>query len=108
MPKDARYDPMEETPRHRRKHKRKRVRSDHKHDYELVCVDSSMFVRSGGETEHLYESAERCRVCGRVARYRFDQWRGEPPKGLRLFKTCYVTDTWHIPKETEVADGQED
>ena len=24
MPKNARYDPMEEAPRHRRKHKRKR------------------------------------------------------------------------------------
>ena len=104
MPKDARHDPMEEAPRHRRRRKHRHVKADHKHDYELVCIDSGMVAHFGGRTERIYQSAERCRICGRIGRYRLDEWRGEPPEGLRRFKTDGVLDTWVVPDEKEVKE----
>lgn len=104
MPSDARNDPLEEPPRHRRKRKRRRIRSDHKHDYELVCIDSGMMVRFGGQSERIYQSAERCRICGRIGRYMLDEWHGKPPEGLRMFRTDGPLDTWGVPDDREVTE----
>lgn len=104
MSSDARHDPMEEPTHYRRKRKRRHVRSDHKHDYELVCIDSGMMARFGSHRERIYEGAERCRICGRIGRYRLDEWRGEPPEGLRRFKTNGVLDTWIVPDDKEVKE----
>ena len=104
MPSDARYDPMEEAPRHRRKRKRRHVRADHMHDYELVCIDSGMVVRFGGQSERIYQSAERCRICGRVRRYWISEWRGKPPEGMRMFRTDGPLDTWVVPDDREVTE----
>jgi hypothetical protein len=104
MSSDARNDPLEEPTHYRRKRKRRHVRSDHKHDYELVCIDSGMVARFGGHKERIYQSAERCRICGRINRYWLSEWRGAPPEGLRMFKTDGVPDTWFVPDDTEVKE----
>ena len=86
MPSDARNDPMEEAPRHRRKRKHRPVRSDHKHDYEKVCIDAHDKVWIHGEGTHrYYRIGERCRVCGRLASCSsFDHLR-EPPEDMPLY-----------------------
>ena len=65
----------EEPPRHRKRAKRTHVRSDHKHEYEQVCIDTHAY----------YYVADRCRVCGRLQDARLMPDLHEPPDGMRLF-----------------------
>ena len=75
----------EEPPRHRKKVKKPHVRSDHRHEYEQVCIDGHGFVFSHGTKTPLYWVGRRCRICGRLqdAKLRYDLH--EPPEGMRLF-----------------------
>lgn len=80
------YDPLpEDAPRHRKKAKKRHVRSDHRHEYEDVCVDTGSYeVRHGGERHPYYSVARRCRVCGRLL-YVKSSLR-EVPDGMKLFR----------------------
>ena len=75
----------EEPPRHRKVSKKRHVRSDHKHEYEQVCIDGHGFVFSHGTKKPLYWVGRRCRVCGRLQDARMRPDLHEPPEGMRLF-----------------------
>ena len=101
------YDPLpEDGPRHKKKAKRKHVRSDHKHEYEEVCIDAHAHVyRRGVGRVHVYFMGTRCRVCGRLHDLRLGGSITEPPKGMRLFEvggTFALIDMRVLPDETEV------
>ena len=85
---DHKYKPLpEEAPRHRKKAKKRHERSDHKHDYEEVVVDSpnACSVRRDGRHK-AYHKATRCRICGRVYDMRMHAFEDEPPAGMRMFR----------------------
>ena len=66
----------EESPRHRKKARKPHVRSDHKHEYEQVCIDTHAY----------YYVVDRCRVCGRLDDVICKPDMLEPPDGMRLFE----------------------
>ena len=74
------YDPIpEDGPRHRKRPKREHVRSDHRHEYEDVCIDAQTFVRGLPR----YYIGRRCVICGRLQ----DTSRtvADIPEGMRVF-----------------------
>lgn len=81
------YDPLpEEGPRHRKKAKKRHVRSDHRHDYETVCVDAHSFLLHHGTRRPLYHIAYRCKVCGRLRDSHVVRDIHEPPEGMPLYE----------------------
>ena len=80
-------DEGEESPRHRKHAKKRHVRSNHRHDYECVCIDSHSFVNHGGVRTPYYHVGERCRECGRMRNVWARRDLHEPPEGMRLFDT---------------------
>lgn len=81
------YDPLpEDAPRHRKKSKKKRVRSDHKHEYETVCIDAhnEQVTREGRFPS--YCLGTRCRICGRLQDVKWWQSIREPPDGMPLYE----------------------
>lgn len=80
------YDPLPEEPRHRKKAKKRHVKSDHKHEYEEIAIDAGTYTISMGERRKNYHMGMRCRVCGRLHNVRFSNWREEPPEDLPLYK----------------------
>lgn len=82
------YDPLpEDGPRHRKKARKRHVRSLHKHEYEDVCVDTHSYIlMRGGEKRQYLHVARRCKVCGRVSDTRAMGGLSEPPDGMRLFE----------------------
>lgn len=104
MTKDARNDPMEESPRHRSKRKRRHVRSDHKHVYEQVCVDDGSYVVERGVRRPRYCVAKRCSVCGRLGDLDIGGL-DKPPKGMPLYRVNDWMELWrerYLPKSAEV------
>ena len=80
------YAPLpEEGPRHRKRAKKAHVRSDHRHEYEDVCVDAHTYTVTREGRFPAYYVAERCRICGRVGDVRGCR-NHEPPDGMRLFE----------------------
>lgn len=85
------YDPLpEDAPRHKKKAKKKRVRSDHRHEYETVCVDDHTFVHKGDKRVPEMHTARRCKICGRIGDVWFRGNLREPPDGMPL----YEVDGW--------------
>ena len=81
------YDPMpEDAPRHRKKSKKKHVRSDHRHEYEEVCVDADSYCITGNGRFNAYHLAVRCKVCGRIQNIRLWRFDNEPPMDLPLYR----------------------
>lgn len=100
------YDPLpEDGPRHKKKPKKKRVRSDHKHEYETVCIDMHSLVYTHGKKIPYLYLGKRCRICGRMA-----DWRGrsdlqEPPEGMPFYVVpdwTYLWDNKVLPSDMEV------
>ena len=79
------YEPLpEDSPRHRKKAKKRHVRSDHKHVYEEVCVDTgSCSIYRMGKKVPFFHVAKRCSVCGRIKSSRIRE--GEPPEDTPLY-----------------------
>ena len=100
------YDPLpEDGPRHKKKAKRRHVRSDHKHEYETVCVDAHSFVWSGGARVPYMDIVRRCKVCGRVGDVQFRSDLHEPPEGMPLYEVDswdYLLDHKELPEERRV------
>lgn len=94
MTSEYKYAPIPDEPRYRKKSRKVHVRSDHKHDYETVCVDAhSVVFRNGGKVPYLHVG-ERCRICGRMA-----NWRGctdlqEPPEDMPFYVVSDWTYLW--------------
>lgn len=81
------YDPLpEDAPRHRKMSKKRHVRSDHKHEYEDVCVDAHSHGITFGGTVRLYHRATRCKLCGRLQNVRFWAFEDEPPEDMPLYE----------------------
>jgi len=80
------YDPLPEEPRHRKKAKKRHVRSDHRHDYEEVAIDAGTFTASGGERYKNYHKGMRCKVCGKLHDVRFWWSHEEPPEDMPLYE----------------------
>lgn len=81
------YDPLpEDAPRHRKKARTRRVRSDHRHEYEDVCIDAHAAVYRHGERRRVYYTGTRCRVCGKLADVRMGASLYEPPEGMALYE----------------------
>lgn len=86
------YDPLpEDSPRHRKKTKKKHVRSDHKHDYETVCIDTHSYLRKCGVRRKYYSLAKRCKICGRIGDMKMWTRFHEPPEDMPLYD---VVDFW--------------
>ena len=101
------YDPLpDDGPRHRKKAKKRHVRSDHKHEYEVVAIDfHSCVIRRGVRFPYL-ATASRCKVCGRLGDMRMHAIEGtNPPEGMRLFEVggfFELLDMKAIPDDMEV------
>ena len=99
------YDPLpEDGPRHKKKAKREHVRSDHRHEYEEVCIDAHLYAIGHAGRFTYYDVVKRCRLCGRVGGLVRTCIR-KPPDGMRLFKVDDVHNLWHmkvLPDELEV------
>lgn len=98
------YAPLPEEPRHKKKAKKKHVRSDHKHIYEKVAVDahSSVISAKKGRRPYYYV-VDRCRACGRIGGKTSTAY--EVPDGMKLYDTgdwfTYVK-LGELPDEYEV------
>lgn len=100
----------EEPPRHRKKAKRSHVRSDHKHEYEQVCIDGHGYIVSHGIKAPFYWVGSRCRVCGRLQDARVRPDMHEPPEGMRLFEVedfVMFVIGGELPESYEVKTGRE-
>lgn len=75
------YDPLPEEPRHRKKAKRRHVRSDHKHEYEKVAIDAGDWLVGKGKQ---YRIHTRCKICGRLQD--FKGYVSEVPNGMALYE----------------------
>ena len=82
------YEPIpEEPPRHRKRAKRQHVRSDHKHIYEDVCVDTgSCNIYRMNKKVPFFHVAKRCSVCGRICNVTIRLREVEPPDGMPLYE----------------------
>ena len=80
------YDPLPEEPRHRKKAKKRHVRSDHRHDYEEVAIDAGMETPIIGVRHRAHHMGMRCKVCGRLRDVRFLCSNGEPPEDVPLYE----------------------
>lgn len=83
---NRKYAPIpEDAPYHRKRAKKKNVRSNHKHEYEQVCIDSHTYVCRHGAEVKCYYLATRCKVCGRVGDVKVSHELHEPPDGMPLY-----------------------
>ena len=80
------YDPLPEEPRHRKKARKRRVRSDHKHVYETVCVDTHSWVRTRDGEFSSYHMCVRCKLCGRIQDIKLWRFEPEPPEDMPLYE----------------------
>lgn len=95
----------EESPRHRKRARKHHVRSDHRHDYEEVCIDADTLVIMPDGKHSSYHMGVRCKVCGRL--YNVKMWRYDrvPPEGMRLFEVEDFFELLHmkyLPDSMEV------
>jgi len=79
------YDPLPDEPRHRKKAKKRHVRSDHRHDYEKVAVDAHSCVLSNGEREPLVYVMDRCKVCGRTGGRSWSRLKSDIPDDMHVY-----------------------
>ena len=97
------YQPLpEEAPRHRKKSRKRHARSDHKHEYEQVCIDAGSSVITIGARRKCYHIGKRCKVCGRLHNVRFRSDVHEPPKGMPLYR---VRDIFELVRMKELPEG---
>lgn len=94
----------EESPRHRKKARKHHVKSDHKHEYEDVCIDSHSCLYRHPNKVRFYHIGQRCRVCGRLGNVTAKYELHEPPEGMPLFE---VTDFWELLSMKYLPDGME-
>ena len=97
------YQPLpEEAPRHRKKSRKRHVRSDHKHEYEQVCIDASSSVITIGGRRKCYHIGKRCKVCGRLRDVHLWAAEEQVPEGMPLYR---VDDVLKLVRMKELPDG---
>lgn len=92
----------EEAPRYRKKSKKNHVKSDHKHEYEMVCVDAHAVIFSHGHKIPYMYLADRCKICGRIGNLKMQTDLHEPPTEMPLFE---VADFWELLEMKMLPDG---
>lgn len=99
------YDPLPEEPVRRKKREKKRhKRSDHKHEYEEIAIDSHSGIYRDGAWHHCYDIGKRCRICGRLDDVRWSAVE-EVPKGMRTFEVKDFLELFKLKilaEETEI------
>lgn len=83
----------EEAPRYRKKSKKNHVKSDHKHEYERVCIDAHVVIFSHGHKVPYMYLVDRCKICGRIGDLKSQADLHEPPTEMPLFE---VADFWEL------------
>ena len=85
------YAPLPDEPQFKKKKPKKpRVRSNHKHVYETVCVDDhSRMYRDGRKIPYM-NFVKRCKVCGRIGDVKIKAGVHEPPGDMSF----YVVPSW--------------
>jgi len=85
------YAPLPDEPRFKsKKPKKKHARSDHKHDYEMVCIDTGSFIHRRGERVPFFHVGKRCKLCGRLHNPEIDFKIHEPPEDMPLYKVDFI------------------
>ena len=98
-----RQTPIPDEPRTRKKAVKQRDRSDHKHEYELVAIDSHSYEYLGrGKVRQVYDVGERCRICGRLGDVHFRNVYST--EGMRLFEVDGLDGllSRYLPEDKEV------
>ena len=101
------YNPLPDEPRYRKKSKKKHVRSDHKHEYELVCIDAHTKVITHKGKFPYYYIGMRCKVCGRLGSIKARTNTHKPPAGMPLFDVGDIFEFWkmkELPDEMMVKE----
>ena len=98
------YDPLPEEPRHRKKSRKTHIRSDHKHDYEDVAIDTNVIIMGSDGKKLRYNLAKRCTLCGRLKDWKM-YYLEEPPDGMPIYRTTDWYELWKkmvLPSELKV------
>lgn len=80
------YDPLPDEPRYKKKRKKRHIRSDHKHEYEDVCIDAHSYLITRGARRPYYYFGKRCKICGRLYESRTRSDVHEPPDDMPLYE----------------------
>lgn len=99
------YDPLPDEPRYKKKSKKRHVRSDHKHEYEKVCIDAHDLLYRPDNKMLMYHLGQRCRICGRLYDWHMVPDLSEPPEGMPLYEVDgwdYLIDHKELPEERRV------
>ena len=99
------YDPLPDEPRHKKKSVKKRVRSDHKHMYENVAVNTHSCVLSKGTRTPFYYICKRCKVCGRIGNGTMERNVDDLPDDMPIYEVADIIE-WSgmrsLPEEKRV------
>lgn len=102
------YAPLpEDAPRHHKKSKKVHIRSDHRHQYENVAIDTGNVLICGGRKCPYVVVTRRCKVCGRLGETLMTRTveLDKVHKGMRLFKVDGLLEFYKLkglPEELEV------
>lgn len=82
------YDPLpDDGPRHKKRTRKRRVKSDHRHEYEDVVVDTHSYaIRRGGRRVREVHVCSRCKSCGRIGDKRCFVEAQDVPQGLTMYE----------------------
>lgn len=109
MTSEYKYAPIPDEPRYRKKSRKVHVRSDHKHDYETVCVDAHGFVfRNGGKVPYMH-IVRRCKTCGRIGDVQVRSDLSRPVEGMPLYEVeswAFLWESKSLPEGMRVEHEQ--
>lgn len=96
------YAPLPDEPRFKKRRRKRHVRSDHKHEYETVCIDAHEEVVTREGRFPYFHVGTRCKICGRLQDVR--TWPTvEVPDGMPLYE---VDDFFELWKMKFLPDGR--
>lgn len=99
------YAPLpDDGPRYRKKSRKRHVKCDHKHEYEVVAIDcGSYYIDRSGRHDY-YHKGIRCKVCGKL--YNFYDMRDKDwvTADIRLFE---VKDLFELLRLKYLPDSME-
>lgn len=94
---NRKYAPIpEDAPHHRKRAKKKHVRSDHKHEYEQVAVDARSYSMESGIIRPCFHICTRCTICGRIGDRLLRPDVHEPPNDMPLYVVDGFGQLWEM------------
>lgn len=88
------YTPLPEEPHFKKKRKKRHIRSDHKHEYETVCVDDHSYIHRHGKRYRYLHLVKRCTTCGRIGDVQVMPDAYEPPSGMPFYEVDSFLFLW--------------